>query len=63
MSHYRIYHLNRDGSIVCGHDAHCESDEDACEMARRLMGSYAQSEVWIGTRCVGKVFHRRPVFH
>ncbi len=63
MNDYRIYHIDATGSIVEGLDARCESDELACEMARRLLGVRVRAEIWSGTRCVGQVFLQRPTLH
>ena len=63
MNDYRIYHMDAAGLIVGGLDAKCESDEAACEMARRLIGIHDRSEVWLGSRCVGQVFLRSPTIH
>ncbi len=53
MTHYRIYYMDEHGSIESGHDADCDSDDDAFDMAHRMMKGRPRVEVWTGTRLVG----------
>ena len=63
MADYRIYLLHDDGRIASGVGATCEDDQDACVQAQQMLDAQPmldgtrcnQAEVWIGTRCVGKV--------
>ena len=57
MPDYRIYPLCNGGHIISGVDATCDDDQDACVQAQQMLeGTRSnQAEVWIGTRCVGKV--------
>ena len=57
MADYRIYLLCNGGHIASGVDATCNDDQDACVQARQMLDGTRsnQAEVWIGTRCVGKV--------
>ena len=53
MTHYRIYNIDEHGSIESGHDADCDNDDDALDLAHRLMKHRPRIEVWKGTRLVG----------
>ena len=57
MPDYRIYLLHDNEHIASGAGATCDDDQDACVQAQQMLdgSSYNQAEVWIGTRCVGKV--------
>ena len=52
MAHYRIYYIDENGSIESGHDATCDSDDGALDLARRLRRNWPRIEVWAGTRLV-----------
>ena len=55
MADYRIYPLNPDSSISSASDARCLNDQEALDLAQRLATVGTTSEVWIGTRLVGRV--------
>lgn len=55
MAHYRIYPLNSRGGFVGRTDAECTSDQEARELAQRMLDGHGQAEVWEGPRCVGRV--------
>lgn len=56
MPDYRIYTIDQNGATGRGSDARCRNDEEACELARRMLaGSAAGAEVWAGDRRVGRV--------
>ena len=55
MALYRIYPLNPDNSVAKGLKAKCETDQDACELAQRVVLSGQQAEVWCGERLVARV--------
>jgi hypothetical protein len=55
MANYRIYHLDGAGRILSGSDAQCTNDQEACAAAESGLKAREQAEVWVGTRCVGRV--------
>ena len=61
MSYYRIYQLNAAGRVAgSAVDAICADDQEACQIARRLLTGEGCVEVWSGTRYVGEVSISRP---
>lgn len=52
MAHYRIYYIDEHGMIESGVDAACAADDDALDLAHRLMKQWPRVEVWTGTRLV-----------
>lgn len=60
MPSYRIYMLGHDGRILSGRNITCANDEDAREAAQWGLSGGGEAEVWIGTRCLGRVSERRP---
>jgi hypothetical protein len=55
MAHYRIYTLDAAGHVRIGMDADCESDERAFAWAATTLGDDVRTEIWQGTRCLGRV--------
>ncbi len=55
MIDYRIFPLSIDGSTSGASDARCLNDHEALGLAQRLAIAGTTSEVWAGTRFVGRV--------
>jgi hypothetical protein len=50
MSDYRVYLLSTDGHIAEAKELVCDTDEEACQRARRFNHDFAPVEVWHGAR-------------
>ena len=59
MAHYRIYDIDAHGSIESGHDADCDTDDDALDLAHRMTKQRCRIEIWTGTRLVGRLSGER----
>ncbi len=55
MAAYRIYPLNQDGSLTPGLDSRCDTDDEARDLAQRMLTARQTAEVWCGQRLVGSV--------
>jgi hypothetical protein len=56
MSDYLVYLLNTDGHIAEAKDLVCDTDEEACQRARRFNHDFAPVEVWHGARRIEVIF-------
>jgi hypothetical protein len=59
MAEYRIYELDSAGHILSARNFTCDTDEAALAEAGFGLRVSEQVEVWIGTRCVGRVSGNR----
>ena len=61
MACYRIYYVNENGSIKSGHDADCDTHDDAFDLAHRLRRNWPRVEVWLGAHLIGCLSSREAL--
>ena len=54
MMHYRAYPIAPDGKVLVPKHVHAESDEQAIEEVKKIIGSHPM-EIWEGARSIAKI--------
>jgi hypothetical protein len=52
---YRVYWIGSDGHFEAAENIECASDEEAQTRALKVMGAFAEMEIWLGTQLIAQL--------